>query len=1326
MPIAENALSSLEYWLNTIKLAKIKPYYPLILSKFDEYLELMESSKNSDENDGEINIGSKSKLLEVSHKGRGRKKITFKQSNKKASQSKNLDLSSLELSEDIQFRILKIFGQLAGQMSHYLHETTTRQLTKEIITWDTTLHIKFAMPFIDLKPTMYFDIFLPRVIHLALTSTNRQTKVNACELLHAIIVFMLGKSVTDPGMMSEHQKNEKMEILDRIYTNLYPAIFRLACDVDQFVRQLFNDLVMQMIHWFTGNRKYESKETIILLECIIECLVDEKNSSLRDFSALALREFLIWSIKRTPVSEQVSNSIDAKKSPINVKSILKRLYNLLTHPNSYKRLGGIVAWNSIYSKFREEEILVNLYSFELLYYFIECLAMCENDDAMYGTQEQAKLALDHIERIIREKHKLLSQPNSNRVKPMGWTVPVLDVAIRWLLRQCGRIETECRHKSMELVYKLAPFINGDKSPKDYFQAKFKSDGETYFLQRFEGGQQQSEISNAKNLLGDCPTLSDFIQKHTTDDKADTISQFVKTWMSMLIAPLDCYLWIFKVGLLSPQNLFSSNKTIIWKSIFYFLNNIALFDLHELNKQLSSNVSSKTIHSVDNEEINLFTPSEIEDYRRKKCTVIVRLIDFLTMMLKSQELIGIIPSEIWCEKLYKLILKTCLDPQSIGFNINDIEIYTNLPQLVYTFLKVFTQQVSNSAKLQKQKDHFQKTCQALIENDENLQIVNDLIALTSNNCEKSIDWFKLTQLVNGYEQLNEFGLYKFPTNLNRKLFNYLFETSTCSSFDVNVESSSVNRNEILTDNLTCLEAKTKLLNLIFNLNKIELKQPNALQGLQVVETDYMIEILDQYVFQRSESKEKINEFMHLYKNEIYSAIFISNDIYVKYLLNKLRINFKVILNIFISLIDYLNYYSNLDKQQRKLYSTKLSTSLYTSWSNINEYFFSSESNSINGNEEKVMVINLLIKLLVLDMPKDLKIQKNLFDFYLYLLDDHKTDLNFKCKILEILYFFSNLKPTSTNLIPSSSSGMASSATLEFDFSIKMSLERFVDNYFPLKSTELIETSAMYSDYTTAINKLLTSLELSLSFDLAQLIIKVYIREKQHICENVIKKTLVSYIKRLDNTSGSSALKSTSNLQLDLIQYYWNEWLSMSSIERMERKLTLFKNLLILFLENCNKQVFIEFICQNMTNIVNILESYELNLKLNTLGDLCDKRCLFDLIHLVYKRLSKDEIFSTNSKICQTYEILKFKGCKDGKEFTKEIIRKTRKYLCYSFENENENSGARLLHCSAYNCLAALFIRTQTEPKLYNACLFKDDLAKVNKILYFGILFFLMII
>ena len=45
------------------------------------------------------------------------------------------------------------------------------------------------------------------------------------------------------------------------------------------------------------------------------------------------------------------------------------------------------------------------------------------------------------------------------------------------MRQCGRNETECRHKSMELAYKLAPCISGITDTKEYFRLKLSSDGE---------------------------------------------------------------------------------------------------------------------------------------------------------------------------------------------------------------------------------------------------------------------------------------------------------------------------------------------------------------------------------------------------------------------------------------------------------------------------------------------------------------------------------------------------------------------------------------------------------------------------------------------------------------------------------------------------------------------------------------------------------------------------------------------------------------------------------------------------------------------------------
>jgi hypothetical protein len=41
---------------------------------------------------------------------------------------------------------------------------------------------------------VYTEKLVPRVVELALTSSDRSTRFTACELLHAVIMFMLGCS----------------------------------------------------------------------------------------------------------------------------------------------------------------------------------------------------------------------------------------------------------------------------------------------------------------------------------------------------------------------------------------------------------------------------------------------------------------------------------------------------------------------------------------------------------------------------------------------------------------------------------------------------------------------------------------------------------------------------------------------------------------------------------------------------------------------------------------------------------------------------------------------------------------------------------------------------------------------------------------------------------------------------------------------------------------------------------------------------------------------------------------------------------------------------
>lgn len=55
--------------------------------------------------------------------------------------------------------------------------TSAEEMMKKCVSWDTKNHLSFAVPFADMKPVIYLDVFLPRVTDLALSASDRQTKV---------------------------------------------------------------------------------------------------------------------------------------------------------------------------------------------------------------------------------------------------------------------------------------------------------------------------------------------------------------------------------------------------------------------------------------------------------------------------------------------------------------------------------------------------------------------------------------------------------------------------------------------------------------------------------------------------------------------------------------------------------------------------------------------------------------------------------------------------------------------------------------------------------------------------------------------------------------------------------------------------------------------------------------------------------------------------------------------------------------------------------------------------------------------------------------------
>lgn len=216
--------------------------------------------------------------------------------------------------------------------------------------------VPFDINFRDDAVTIQFDPLLPRIVELAEGASARSTKVAAwyVHMFVACCVFVVGGGWHDPKyefiavfvrcvlrqprahwtahsellhslvlLMVGRNAHAKTPLeLSSLYAHLFPALLRLAVDVDYVTRQLFEPLVLQLVHWFARGGAVnelggELAEAATLLTATIDALGHATDGALRDFGALCLTEFLRWSIKQATTKA-------LQRNPVHAKSLFKR------------------------------------------------------------------------------------------------------------------------------------------------------------------------------------------------------------------------------------------------------------------------------------------------------------------------------------------------------------------------------------------------------------------------------------------------------------------------------------------------------------------------------------------------------------------------------------------------------------------------------------------------------------------------------------------------------------------------------------------------------------------------------------------------------------------------------------------------------------------------------------------------------------------------------------------------------------------------------------------------------------------------------------------
>ncbi|XP_077348787.1 DNA-dependent protein kinase catalytic subunit isoform X2 [Lithobates pipiens] len=1212
--LADAGLDALEDWSSRICPSKMQPYYKDVLPSLDGYLTSASSS------DDLLSPFEMTRLSRATQKGFNQYLIRQIKRAKSLSVKEEASLSS------VRNRVVRILGCLGGQINHRLvTAASTEEMIRNHVSWDTEKRLSFPVPFADMKPVIYLDTFLPRVTELALSAGDRQTKVVACELLHSMVTFMLGKASQIPD------SNTGPPPMYRLYKRIFPVLLRLACDVDQVTRQLYEPLVMGLIHWFTNNKKFESNDTVALLDAILDGIVDPVDSTLRDFSGQCIREFLKWSIKQTTPQQQ-------ERSPVNTQSLFKRLYSLALHPNVFKRLGASLAFNNIYKEFREESALVETFVFEVLVIFMESLALSHADEKSLGTIQQCSDAIDHLKRIIVHKASSLNKKSKRRIPrgfPPGKSLCLLDIVL-WLLEQCGRPQADCRHKAMKLFFEFVPLLPERKSVSAWLDEMIKNDGIIFVIKRFEGAGNM----NAKNCgILHIATLHEL-------KEVFTLTAVIK-WMDMLLAALDCYNTFIGMRVVKSHTMLdASPKSSFFKALHFFICHLSMEDIKAA--QVCFTIGSKS---------NLFSPHEMEQYNYSKCTIIVRIMEFVSMILENchQDFGKMLEEELLNNYMWELTAVTVCNPCSIGFNTADVQVMKNLPDVCMRLLKALV------------KSPYRRPLEMALQTKITLQCIEDLCTVDLYDPNAKHDRVKLDATLSACKQLQKVELLnstlqaqatKLSFSVGSKLLLVVYkgiapgdERKSLPSLDI---SSKRLAEGILQLAFSFGGQSEELVSLL--LNTLVLSVP--LSGSS----------------QRSFINFSHGEYFYsLFSETINTELLKNLDTVVTHVLKSSTENPKMVSTILNGMLDQSFKQRTIRKQQ----GVDLVNVILQNWQ-ILESWWDKDSSP----ESKMAVLTLLAKVLQIDSSVSFDTShpafSSVFKTYINLLTDQKLALNLKSQTIIILPFFTNLKEERLD-------------------ELKNTLEQFVAFNFPMRSDELPKGTLKYNNYVDTLKKFLDALELSRSPLLLQLMAEIFCRDSKHVIEELFQKSFKTVILR-SNCDGQVILMNT------LHEMFTSENL-LSNTTRQ----AIIDRCLLTLLWNCSLDAMREFFCKIITFSVDTLKS-KFTKTSETVFEtqLTKKLGYYKMLEVLYSRLSRDEIYSKQSRINHAFE-----GSTnvEGNQLTKTLIK-----LCHDAYTENMSGERQLLekrreyHCAAYNCAVAVVSCTQTDSKFYYGFLLSEKKEK----------------
>lgn len=421
------------------------------------------------------------------------------------------DSGDLHDPRELQQRVLTLIGHVGGLARHLVG--SVRDAATAGLAWDVQRRVGLELSLGETELFVWLDDVLPHVVECAENSSNRRTKVTACEVLHSVVVYMFAGT----ARMTD---DERQGSFHAIYSHLFPAMLRLASDMESVSRKLFSELSFQLIHWLTQYAiSSEKDEVLVLLNAVTDGCASEAEG-LRAHCANCLSEFLCWSLKHGRRGAHHAG----------VESLMRRINYLARHPNPFPRLGAAEAIALVCKHLWSNSEAASAHAMDLMSTTLFSLRLSAHDPSELDTPRFCARAVKNVGKVMKRHQGILAAANGDRSEHVD-----LASFVSWVFQQTSARETQFRKQCMALFEEFG----GVKWISERCDA--------------EGGVPELLASLQAEIPAAPPVGSGMIQN-------DDIFAVTIEWMERVAACLDCFRWLVACEFLAAPDVIAPGRS----------------------------------------------------------------------------------------------------------------------------------------------------------------------------------------------------------------------------------------------------------------------------------------------------------------------------------------------------------------------------------------------------------------------------------------------------------------------------------------------------------------------------------------------------------------------------------------------------------------------------------------------------------------------------------------------------------------------------------------------------------------------------------------------